>query len=244
MSPSPQASSDGDIGDEASAPPRPSAALALLSSATPLSDERIDLPARLGLLLLTGSCVFLPACSHALGGGLTGGISTRGRVLLDAEGQLGIAGRLGRRDGALPPGFWSAGISPGLGLTLDGGDATFSGAMGAHTSFTRYVGPHSLGAMLVAGLRFGEVEGQKIAPFFVRLRVGGELELGDPTQVSRELGYSGKPEYYFQHEVVGLWLGAELLPAGAGAARAPDLFFTLTTSLLRRQIDEVVDASP
>jgi hypothetical protein len=27
--------------------------------------------------------------------------------------------------------------------------------------------------------------------------------------VQRELGYSGKPEYFFHHDVVGLWVGAE-----------------------------------
>lgn len=195
------------------------------------------------LLLLVGACCLLSACAHALGGGLTGGVSARGQVLVDAEGQLGIAGRLGPRDGTLPRGFWSAGIAPGLGLSWGREAPTFLGSFGPQAAFTRYVGPYSFGAMLVAGLRFGEIGGQKIAPFFVRVRVGAELELGEPEQVSRELGYSGKPEYFFHHDVVGLWLGAELLPAGVGSARSPDLFFTLTTTLLRRQLDETVDAS-
>lgn len=173
---------------------------------------------------------------------MTGGISTRGRPLLDAEAELGVAGRLGPHDGTVPKGFWSAGIAPGFGVTWDEGEARFLGAFGPQAAFTRYVGPHAFGTMLAFGMRFGEAEGAKINPFFVRLRVGAELELGDPEQVSRELGFSGSPEYFFHHDVVGLWLGAELLPGGAGAANAPDLFFTLTTTFLRRQIDETVSA--
>jgi hypothetical protein len=186
----------------------------------------------------------LPACMHALGGGVTGGISTRGRPLVDVEGHLALAGRLGAHDGSIPKGFWSLGLSPSLGLAWNDDAPTFLGGFGPGVAFTRYVGPHAFGTMLVLGMRFGEADGQKIHPFFVRLRVGAELELGDPEEVRRELGFSGQPEYFFHHDVMGLWVGAELLPGGAGAESAPDLFFTLTTTFLRRQIDEATSATP
>jgi hypothetical protein len=152
----------------------------------------------LGLLLVAAASP--SGCSHALGGGVTGGLSTRGALLVDVEGQAGIAGRLGRREGTdVPSGFWSAGLSPGLGLVRDADGARFGGSFGAHVAFDRYVGPHAFATMLVVGMRFGEVDFQRVAPFFVRLRVGTELELGDPEEVSRPLGHSGHPEYFFHH---------------------------------------------
>jgi hypothetical protein len=177
--------------------------------------------------------LLLPGCLAAFGAGVTGAISTRGNVLVEAEAPLALAGRLAGERGTTPEGLWNGGFDVSGGLRIDPGDIddlSATGSFGLRGAFVRYFDPESVGGMLTLGFRFGDAGS---GSFFLRLRVGGEV-FGRSSVQWNETSWSGGPEYAFSDHTLGFWLGSELVVPGTDGSDTPEIFFSLTAAYLAR----------